>query len=182
MIWEDSCAWLTSVGFVVFRNWLFWVRESLCLGNSNPAIQNKSPCVHCGWFSVWFSSSAHSFMYKQELCFKPSYGWTVCENSISKSLHIRAVSIEAQGGRIVLYPNSPRLRNELLVDVGMWTPICACLWRIEVDLGVFLYLSPYYFLRHSLLLSLKCVDYIRLAGQWEEPLGIWLPLPPPQKH
>lgn len=35
-----------------FQNGLFWVKKKFfCLGNTNPAIQNKSPCVRCAWFS-----------------------------------------------------------------------------------------------------------------------------------
>lgn len=36
-----------------FQNGLFWgeKKKSFCLGNTNSAIQNKSPRVHCAWFS-----------------------------------------------------------------------------------------------------------------------------------
>lgn len=48
-----------SMGFCsAFENWLFWVKRSFCLGNTNPAIQNKFLCVHCACFSVWFSFSS----------------------------------------------------------------------------------------------------------------------------
>lgn len=52
MIWEYSCAWVTSVGFVLpFKMGCLGWKKSFCLGNTNPVIQNKSPCVHCAGFS-----------------------------------------------------------------------------------------------------------------------------------